>query len=109
MGTELVASIVGVGLLGYGIDYLCKSLPVGTLVGVGIGILGGGYNFIRRALELGRRAARDVPRLGGKQGKADPGLLPPLPSSGKGSRVQSAMFASEEVEPPDDENPGITP
>lgn len=60
MGTELAFGIVGMVLLGLGIDYLFKTGPKGVVICTIIGVLGSSYNFIRRAVELNKRASRGV-------------------------------------------------
>lgn len=54
MGGELAFGIVGMVLLGLGVDYLAGTSPWGVVVGTVLGVLGAGYNFIRQALRLTR-------------------------------------------------------
>ncbi len=56
MGVELSGSIIGMVLLGWGLDRWLGTSPRWTLIGAGIGVLGGGYNFIRAALRMNKEA-----------------------------------------------------
>jgi hypothetical protein len=50
-------SAAGLALLGWGIDYLAGSFPVGLLVGAGLGVAAGAYQFVRQANAMNRRDA----------------------------------------------------
>lgn len=57
-----VASAGAGALLGWGMDALFHSKPIGILVGVGVGIVAGGIRFVRdakRAEALAREPPRD--------------------------------------------------
>lgn len=56
MGVELAGSIIGMVLLGWGLDHWLGTSPRWTLIGAGVGVLGGGYNFIRAALRMNKEA-----------------------------------------------------
>ncbi len=70
LGTELAASVIGLTLLGWWIDYRYKTSPVGILVGSGLGVVGGLYNFLRAALRLSRETDK---RGQGAQERAEDG------------------------------------
>jgi len=55
IGMEMVLTIVFVGAVGYGFDYLVGTWPVGFLVGVVVGVAAGFYVMIRSALKVGNR------------------------------------------------------
>ncbi|MBL8745043.1 MAG: AtpZ/AtpI family protein [Phycisphaerae bacterium] len=55
MGVELLAAIVGMFLLGFGLDYLFGSRPWLAIAGVAVGAVGGMYNFLRTATNETRR------------------------------------------------------
>lgn len=56
LGVELAGSIIGMVLLGWGLDHWLGTSPRWTLIGAGVGVLGGGYNFIRAALRMNKEA-----------------------------------------------------
>lgn len=62
-GTEILASIIGLGLLGYGFDLWCGSDPWFMVIGLVLGTIGGIYNAVKkgRAYFEGRESenARD--------------------------------------------------
>jgi ATP synthase protein I len=49
LSSELVAGVVGGGLLGWGIDYLLSSSPWGLIVFVLVGFIAGVVNVVRSA------------------------------------------------------------
>ena len=57
MGTEFVAAIAGMLLLGLLLDKWWGTTPVLTIIGAVVGLLGGGYNLIRQALQAEKKAA----------------------------------------------------
>lgn len=57
MGTEFVAAIAGMLLLGLLLDYWLGTSPVLTIIGAVAGLIGGGYNLIRQALAAEKKAA----------------------------------------------------
>jgi F0F1-type ATP synthase assembly protein I len=57
MGTEFVAAIAGMLLLGFGLDYWWGTSPVMTVIGAVVGLVGGGYNLIRQALRAEQKAS----------------------------------------------------
>jgi len=56
MGTEFVAAIAGMLILGLLLDRWWGTTPVLTIIGSVAGLLGGGYNLIRQAIKAGQRA-----------------------------------------------------
>lgn len=56
LGMELAGAVIGMGLLGWGVDYFFGTEPWGLTIGAVVGLLGGGYNFVKRARALQRRA-----------------------------------------------------
>jgi len=58
MGTEFVAAIAGMLLLGLLLDYWLGTSPVLTIIGAVAGLVGGGYNLIRQALAAEKKAAK---------------------------------------------------
>ncbi len=53
-GVDLAAGTIGMGLLGFGIDYLAGTTPVWTIVLALVGLVGGFYRFIKEALALNK-------------------------------------------------------
>lgn len=49
MASEFASAILVGGLLGYGIDYWLKSLPIGLIIGLGFGFAAGTMNIMRVA------------------------------------------------------------
>lgn len=49
MASEFASAILVGGLLGYGIDYWLKSLPIGLIIGLGLGFAAGTMNIMRVA------------------------------------------------------------
>lgn len=47
---EMLASMLGLGLLGYGIDRWVGWFPVLTIVGIVLGLVGGLYNAVKKAM-----------------------------------------------------------
>jgi len=56
MGTEFVAAIAGMLLLGFLLDRWWGTTPVLTIIGSVVGLLGGSYNLIRQAINAGKKA-----------------------------------------------------
>lgn len=54
MGFEMLATIVVMGALGYAVDALTGSFPVGMAVGGGLGLIIGFVQLVRHALKLNR-------------------------------------------------------
>lgn len=65
MGSELAFGMIGMVLLGWGIDYLLGSKPKAIIICTIVGVIGSGYNFIRRALVLTRESTK-------KPGQSEP-------------------------------------
>lgn len=62
MGLEFAGSIVGMVLVGWGIDTFFVTGRLWTMILGIVGIIGGGYNFIRHArmyMKIQERAYRD--------------------------------------------------
>ena len=57
MGTEFVAAIAGMLLLGLLLDRWWGTTPALTIIGAVVGLIGGGYNLIRNALQAEKKAA----------------------------------------------------
>ncbi len=62
---EMLASILGLGLLGYGFDRWLGWFPVLTITGTILGVVGGLYNAIKKAMGF-----QDPPRRQ-KNGSSD--------------------------------------
>ena len=58
LGMELVASVVGLGALGWWIDRSQETAPWGLVICATIGFVGGMYNLIRSAQKAAREAER---------------------------------------------------
>lgn len=58
LGIELVASVVGLGALGWWIDRTQQTDPWGLVICATIGFVGGMYNLIRSAQKATREAER---------------------------------------------------
>jgi len=58
MGTEFVASIAGMLILGLLLDRWWGTTPVATIIGSVVGLLGGGYNLIRQAIKAEKKAVQ---------------------------------------------------
>lgn len=58
LGVELVGAILGMGLIGWGIDRWLGTQPKAVLAGLLVGVIGGGYSFVRQAQAMNRAAAR---------------------------------------------------
>ncbi len=77
-GLDLAAGTIGMGLLGFGIDYLAGTAPVWTIVLALIGLVGGFYRFIREALALNKeQTARYAKRRPPPVAKLTPPPAPP--------------------------------
>lgn len=73
MGTELAFGIIGMVLLGLGLDWFFGWSPWGVITCTVLGVFAAGYNFIRQALALNRQS--------GAPGRArTPTPTPPAPS-----------------------------
>ncbi len=59
---NFVYSAVGLGALGWLVDYFAKSFPIGLLCGAGLGVLVGGYRFVREATAMNKRQAKGMER-----------------------------------------------
>ena len=57
---EILASIIGLGLLGYGVDRWLKIFPWLTVTGVILGVIGGMYNAIKKAMALQNPRTNDT-------------------------------------------------
>ena len=84
MGSELAFGIIGMVLVGVGIDYFFGTGPKGVIICTIVGVLAAGYNFIRQAMALIRAPASRPGRATGaptpseKTEEADGGLeFPP--------------------------------
>lgn len=51
-------STAGLALLGWLVDYLAGSFPVGLLVGAGLGLVAGAYQFVRQATAMSKGSTR---------------------------------------------------
>jgi F0F1-type ATP synthase assembly protein I len=69
MGGELAFGMIGMVLLGWGIDDLLGSKPIAIITCTIVGVIGSGYNFIRQALVISKQSAKKLEK------KADAGLL----------------------------------
>ena len=49
MASEFASAILVGGLLGYGLDYWLKSIPIGLIIGLGLGFAAGTMNIMRVA------------------------------------------------------------
>ena len=49
---EMLASMLGLGLLGFGIDRWLGWFPVLTIVGIVLGLVGGLYNAAKKAMGI---------------------------------------------------------
>lgn len=49
---EMLASIIGLGLLGYGFDRWLGWFPVLTIIGTILGVIGGLYNAVKKAMGI---------------------------------------------------------
>ncbi|MCB9838068.1 MAG: AtpZ/AtpI family protein [Phycisphaeraceae bacterium] len=58
MGTEFVAAIAGMLILGLLLDRWVGTSPILTVIGAVVGLLGGGYNLIRQALAAEKKASK---------------------------------------------------
>lgn len=91
MGFELAGSVIGMLLLGLGIDYLLGSQYKATIICMVLGLVGGAYNFIRRARQLARRAEAEYRRRSGSR-----------PEAGAKSEAGSGMFERRPYEGDED-------
>ena len=62
MGSELAFGIIGMVLLGWGIDYLLGTKPKAIIICTIVGVVGSGYNFIRQALILTKQVTKHPPK-----------------------------------------------
>lgn len=62
LGVELIAAILGMGLIGWLIDRWQGWSPVATIIGFALGAIGGGYNFFRAAQRLNRESQKEYGR-----------------------------------------------
>jgi ATP synthase protein I len=52
MASEFASAILVGGLLGYGFDFLLKTMPWGLLVGLGFGFAAGTVNLVRASRQM---------------------------------------------------------
>ena len=71
LGFELVAAVVGFGLIGWFTDRWQGTAPRFTLIGLGLGVVGGGYNFVRSALVMSRAAAAEYESMRRESAETD--------------------------------------
>jgi F0F1-type ATP synthase assembly protein I len=79
IGTNFALAIMGMGALGYFIDWWFGTRPVWILIGLGMGFVGGGYRFVHEALAASRGTpgrATGQPRAQ-KPGSGTPNESPP--------------------------------
>lgn len=55
-------SVAGLAALGWLVDYLAKTFPIGLLSGAGLGVIVGGWRFVREATAMNRKQARAMER-----------------------------------------------
>ena len=60
-----VYGLVGMGLLGYGIDYLAHTGTLWTIILAITGLVVGFYRFIREAMDLNKEQTKSNPRTDG--------------------------------------------
>lgn len=60
-----VYGMVGLGLIGYGIDYLAETGLMWTIILAIIGLVVGFYRFVREAMDLNREQNRSSARTDG--------------------------------------------
>ena len=76
IGTNFALAVMGMGALGYFIDWYFGTRPIWILVGLGAGFVGGGYRFVQEALAAikMRRAPQRAPgpRSAIRTGPMDP-------------------------------------
>ena len=60
-----VYGLIGMGAIGYGIDYLAKTGLRWTIILALVGLVVGFYRFIKEALDLNREQAKSSPRTDG--------------------------------------------
>jgi F0F1-type ATP synthase assembly protein I len=66
IGTDFGLTVIIVGAMGFGVDYLAKTKPWGLLIGIVAGVLLGGYRFIRAGLAANRKALEDLKKNRGR-------------------------------------------
>jgi F0F1-type ATP synthase assembly protein I len=64
IGTNFVFAIIGMGLLGWALDYWLKTSPWCLLSGLFVGLIGGGYRFIREGKMAATLSAEQVRQSG---------------------------------------------
>lgn len=62
IGTNFAFSVVGMGVIGFGLDYFARSSPKWLIGCLTVGLIGGGYRFIRDALAANKQAAAQAAR-----------------------------------------------
>jgi len=62
IGTNFAFSVVGMGIIGFTMDYFIKSSPKWLIASLAFGLIGGGYRFIRDALAANKQAAAQAAR-----------------------------------------------
>ncbi len=129
LGMELVGAVVGMGLLGWFVDYSANTEPWGVTIGAVLGLIGGGYNFGKKAMALQKRsiASMDASRFRTviDEDEADAGESTGTGSAGHGAgdaireggsletrkrpSMMDRMFGSEEGEMDEDEDVRFPP
>ena len=71
-GLEVVYGLIGMGLVGFGIDYFAGTAPVWMLILGGVGLLWGFYRFIKDALAINSESSKSMRGL--KPLPPEPGL-----------------------------------
>ena len=60
-----VYGMIGLGLIGYGIDYLANTGLMWTIILAITGLLVGFYRFVREAMDLNKEQTKSSPRTDG--------------------------------------------
>ena len=71
-GVELVGSIIGGGLLGYGLDYVFKTSPIFFFVFLLLGVVTAFYNIYKITLNVGTSVGFKGLKSPSKEGKQSP-------------------------------------
>lgn len=64
IGTNFILAIIGMGILGWALDYWFKTSPWCLLGGLFVGLIGGGYRFIREGKMAATLSAKQVRESG---------------------------------------------
>jgi hypothetical protein len=59
-GMEVAYGLIGMGLVGFAIDYIVGTTPRWMLILGGVGLVWGVYRFIRAGLEINATASREI-------------------------------------------------